>query len=184
MDMAKKKRQGGRPSRHEEGPLRKNRTFRIRARLDEQLEEAAAKAGRSTSEEIEHRLEISFSDERQSAHMFGSDVGADILRTLRAAMILEGVTPDWDGDLAKAERFRTVANAVIAAFLKLSTVDLPPPERRSEDMQTAKELLLRYSPRHVELPAEVMFSDLEPPDFGEASAEGEKRPTTSKQVGT
>jgi hypothetical protein len=171
--MARKPKRG-RPPRHPNERLRKNRTFRIRARLDELLEEAAAKAGRSTSEEIEHRLEVSFLDERQNAHMLGTDVGAHILRTLRAAMILEGVTPDWDGDPAKAERFRTIANAVIVAFLKLELVDLPPPEKRSEDMQTAKELLLRYSPRHVELPAEVMFSDLEEPDFGETPVEEEK----------
>ena len=131
-------------------------------------------AGRTLSQETEHRVERSFADDRMNAALLGSDVGADIFRTLRAAMILEGVTPDWDGDLAKAERFRTVANAVIASFLRLPTVDLPPPEKRSEDMQTAKELLLRYSPRHVELPAEVMFSDLEEPDFGETPVEEEK----------
>jgi hypothetical protein len=70
---------------------------------------------------------------------------------------------------------------VIVALLKLELVDLPPPEKRSEDMQTAKELLLRYSPGHVELPAEVMFSDLGKPDFGETPVEEEKPPTTSKR---
>jgi hypothetical protein len=172
--MARKKPRVGRPPRHPNERLRKNRTFRIRARLDELLEQAAAGAGRSTSEEIEHRLERSFADDRMNAGLLGSDIGAEIFRILRAAMVLEGVTPDWDGDLAKAERFRTVANAVIAAFLKLPTVDLPPPEKRFEDMRTAKELLLRYSPRHGELPAEVLFSDLEEPDWGEAQAEQEK----------
>jgi hypothetical protein len=170
----RKKSQGGRPPRHKGEVLRKNRTFRIRARLDELLEEAATKAGRSASEEIEHRLEVSFLDERQNAHLLGSDVGADILRTLRAAMVLEGVTPDWDGDPVRAQRFRIIANAVIVAFLKLELVDLPQPQDREKDMQIAKELLLRYSPRHVELPAEVMFSDLEEPDFGETLVKEEK----------
>jgi hypothetical protein len=160
--MARKKPKGGRPPRHEGERLRKNRTFRIRARLDELLEEAAAKAGRSTSEEIEHRLEISFLDERRNAHMLGTDVGADILRTLRAALVLEAVTPDWDGDRAKAQRFRIIASAVIAAFLKLESVDLPPPHQRAEDMRTARELLLRYAPPHVKMPTEVLFSELEP----------------------
>jgi len=114
-----------------------------------------------------------------NAALLGSDIGADILRTLRAAMVLEGVTPDWDGDSAKAERFRTVANAVIVAFLKLPTVDLPPREQREQDMRIAKELLLQYSPRHVDLPAEIMFSDLETPVLGET--EEEKPPTTSKR---
>jgi hypothetical protein len=169
--MARTQSKRRRRPRHPGGHLRKNRTFRIRDRLDELLENAATAAGRSTSEEIEYRLEVSFLDERRNAHMLGSDVGADILRTLRAAMVLEGVTPDWDGDVTKAERFRTVANAVIAAFLKLP-IDLPPPEKRSEDMQTAKELLLQYSARQVDLPEEVMFSDLEPPDFGKSGDDG------------
>jgi hypothetical protein len=169
--MARTQSKRRRRPRHPGEHLRKNRTFRIRDRLDKLLEDAATAAGRSTSEEIEYRLEVSFLDERRNTHMLGSDVGADILRTLRAAMVLEGVTPDWDGDLAKAERFRTVANAVIVAFLKLPTIDLPPPEKRQEDMQTAKELLLQYSPRHVDLPAEVMFSD-EPPDFGKSGDDG------------
>jgi hypothetical protein len=112
-----------------------------------------------------------------NAALLGSDIGAEIFRTLRAAMILEALTPAWDGDLAKAERFRTVANAVIADFLKLP-IDLPPPEKRLEDMQTAKELLLRFSPRHVELPPEIMFSDLEELDWSEAA---EEEPKTSKR---
>jgi len=47
-----------------------------------------------------------------------------------------------------------------------------------EDMQTAKELLLRFSPRHVELPPEIMFSDLEELDWSEAA---EEEPKTSKR---
>jgi hypothetical protein len=177
-----RKNKGGRPARHAGERLTKHRTFRVRGSLDEKLEEAAARAGRSVSEQIERMLEDYFFQARLNANILGSDVGADILRTLRAAMVLEGVTPDWDGDPAKAERFRTVANAVIVAFLKLPTVDLPPREQREQDMRIAKELLLRYSPRHVELPAEIMFSDLEAPVLGET--EEEKPPTKSKrQVG-
>jgi hypothetical protein len=172
--MRRVKNKGGRPLKHPGEPLSRALSFRVRPRLVELLRAAAAEAGRTVSQETEHRVERSFGDDRMNAALLGSGIGADIFRTLRAAMVLEGVTPDWDGDLAKAERFRTVANAVIAAFLKLPTVDLPPPEKRSEDMQTAKELLLRYSPRHVELPAEVMFSDLEELDCGEAQAEQEK----------
>jgi hypothetical protein len=50
----------GRPPKHEGERLSKNRTFRVRGTLDEQLEAAAQKAGRSVSEEIERRLEDSF----------------------------------------------------------------------------------------------------------------------------
>jgi len=50
----------GRPPKREGERLSKNRTFRVRGTLDEQLEAAAQKARRSVSEEIEFRLERSF----------------------------------------------------------------------------------------------------------------------------
>jgi len=64
--MAKKKQSKiGRPPKRKGERLSKNRTFRVRGTLDEQLEAAAQEAGRSVSEEIEHRLEASFRrDER------------------------------------------------------------------------------------------------------------------------
>jgi hypothetical protein len=155
----------GRPPRHKGEVLRKNRTFRIRARLDQLLEEAAAKAGRSTSEEIEHRLEVSFLDERRNADMLGSDVGAEILRAARALMVFEAVGRDWDGNPAKAENLRTALNAVIAVLTGLP-LELPPSEKRVEGLQAAKALLLRSS-KKGDLPKEIMFSDLERPEFGE-----------------
>jgi hypothetical protein len=58
--MARKKQSRiGRPPKHEGERLSKNRTFRVRGTLDEQLETAAQKAGRSVSEEIERRLDDS-----------------------------------------------------------------------------------------------------------------------------
>jgi len=64
--MARKKQSKiGRPPKRKGERLSKNRTFRVRGTLDEQLEAAAQEAGRSVSEEIEHRLEASFRrDER------------------------------------------------------------------------------------------------------------------------
>ncbi len=50
----------GRPARHAAERLSKNRTFRVRGQLDEQLQAAAAASGRSVSEEIEYRLSRSF----------------------------------------------------------------------------------------------------------------------------
>ena len=41
----------------------KSRTFRVNDDLDEKLEAAATRSGRSVSQEIEHRLERSFRDE-------------------------------------------------------------------------------------------------------------------------
>ena len=50
----------GRPPRRAGELLSKNRTFRVRPQLDEQLTDASLHAGRSVSEEIELRLERSF----------------------------------------------------------------------------------------------------------------------------
>src|SRR5262249_8434822 len=61
-----------RPPRHEGERLSKMRTFRIRPHLDELLQTAAAKAGRSVSEEIEYRLDRSFWDEALPVAMIKS----------------------------------------------------------------------------------------------------------------
>lgn len=58
--MAKRDKSPGRPPRRAGELLSKNRTFRVRPHLDEQLTEASLHAGRSVSEEIEVRLERSF----------------------------------------------------------------------------------------------------------------------------
>ena len=67
--MVRKKAKIGRPPRHEDERLSKMRTFRIRPHLDELLLAAAAKAGRSVSEEIEYRLDRSFYEDALPARM-------------------------------------------------------------------------------------------------------------------
>jgi hypothetical protein len=67
--MVRKKAKMGRPPRHEGERLSKSRTFRVRPHLDELLMTAAAKAGRSVSEEIEYRLDRSFYEDALSARM-------------------------------------------------------------------------------------------------------------------
>jgi len=62
--MARKKQSKiGRPPKRKGERLSKNRTFRVRGTLDEQLVAAADDARRSVSEEIEHRLENSFRED-------------------------------------------------------------------------------------------------------------------------
>jgi hypothetical protein len=179
--MRKPKR--GRPPRHKGEVLRKNRTFRIRARLDELLEEAAAKAGRSISEEIEHRLELSFWEDRVAAARTGSDVGAELLRMFYSVMVLEGVHPDWTGDPVRAENFRVAMNAIIAVMTGLP-LELPSPEKRLEGIETAKQYLLRSSRRGA-IPEEIISSIWDPTaEWDKDSGEKEERPPTSKrQVG-
>jgi hypothetical protein len=174
----RKKSQGGRPPRHAGEVLRKNRTFRIRARLDELLEEAAAKAGRSVSEEIEHRLELSFWEDRAATAHTGTDVGAELLRMFYSAMVLEGVHPDWTGDPVRAENFRIAMNGIIAGLLGLP-FELPTPEKWAEGVETAKQYLRRSSKR-----AEIKFSHLDPTADWDPSWDkwlAEEKPTRSKR---
>lgn len=147
--MAKKKR--GRPPRHAGEKLSKTRTFRVRGALDETLQEAATKAGRSVSEEIEHRLERSFYDDREARRFLGSEVGSEILRLIRLAMSLEAVTSggnDWSEDVGSSQNVRIAVNAIIATFTGLS-IDLPPYDHphRQEGNRLAALLLLKSSAR-------------------------------------
>jgi hypothetical protein len=67
--MVRRKPKLGRPPRHEGERLSKSRTFRVRPHLDELLMTAAAKAGRSVSEEIEYRLDRSFYEDALPARI-------------------------------------------------------------------------------------------------------------------
>jgi hypothetical protein len=151
-------------------PLSKTLSFRVRPRLGELLQKSAAQASRTVSQEIEHRLERSFHDDRIAQAHFGDDVGAELLRMFYSAMVLEGVHPDWTGDPVRAENFRVAMNAIIAVMTGLQ-LELPPPEKREEGLRTAKQYLLRSSKEeNLSNYMEIMFSDLEPleppPDFG------------------
>jgi len=173
--MARKPKRG-RPPRHKGEVLRKNRTFRIRARLDELLEDAAAKAGRSTSEEIEHRLELSFWEERAAHARTGADVGAELLRMFYSVMVLEGIHPDWTGDPVKAENFRVAVNGIITGLLGLP-FELPSPQKWAEGVETAKQYLRRSSK-----PAEIKFLHHDPTADGNPyKLLMEQEPTTSKR---
>jgi hypothetical protein len=66
--MARKSK-AGRPPRRADERLSKNRTFRVRDQLDEQLRVAAEHSHRTVSAEIEYRLENSFQMDRLDAQM-------------------------------------------------------------------------------------------------------------------
>jgi hypothetical protein len=168
--MMARKNKGGRPARHEGERLTKHRTFRVRGRLDEMLEEEAVRSGRSVSETIERMLEDAFFQRRLNANILGSDVADEILRLIRGAMVVEGVAGDWSRDPVKADNMRVAVNAITAALTRRPSLELPPEEKRTEGLLTAKGLLLRSSVRPEDLPREIMFSDLEELDFGEPSA--------------
>ena len=75
----------GRPPKHEGERLSKNRTFRVRGTLDEQLVAAAKDTGRSVSEEIERRLEESF-QRQEKAEL--------ILEAIHRTLKLLGISTD------------------------------------------------------------------------------------------
>jgi hypothetical protein len=192
--MAARKKRGGRPLKHSgEGrkfemlpelgraPLSKTRAFRVRPGLDKLLQTAAAKASRTLSQEIEHRVEKSFADERIAQAHFGSDVGAELLRMFYSALALEGIHPDWTGDPVRAENFRVAVNGIIAGLLDLP-FELPLPEQWAEGVETARQYLRRSSKR-----PEIRFAHFDPTADGDPykPLAGEE-PTTSKRrkVGT
>jgi hypothetical protein len=153
---------GGRPPRHEGERLNRTRSIRMRDRLDELLQEAATKAGRSVSEEIEHRLERGFYDDRQNAALMGSHAAGEILRLVRAIMVAEGLgLGDWAEDRVRAQRVRVAVDAIVAVVTGLALDDLPAPAERTGGLQTAKALLLKSSVKR-KLPPAIMFSELEP----------------------
>jgi hypothetical protein len=125
--MKKAKKSGGRPARHAGERLSKNRTFRVRGQLDEQLADAAARAGRSVSEEIEYRLDRSFVDGQMLVSAaeiaFGSDAAGlvmvigDVMRTTAQSaadeLKRENGHEGWTED---PEVYDQVAKAVAEVF--------------------------------------------------------------------
>lgn len=84
-DDAPKRR--GRPPIAQEDRKAGNLTFRTRANLREQLEEAAQQSGRSVSEEIEHRLQTSFDRNAVAMQVYGSH-GTDLIKALGQIFML------------------------------------------------------------------------------------------------
>src|SRR5262249_29102882 len=93
MKAAKKKR--GRPPKYRGERLSKTRSFRVRGFLDVGLVTAAAKSGRSVSEEIEARLDRSFYLDDWLSVIEGS-TRAPVIQALSAAVPLAfGMPADW-----------------------------------------------------------------------------------------
>ena len=98
-------RRRGRPPRTEGEPKRAAFHTRLRAGLKERLEESAAKAGRSLSEEIEFRLERSFSEDRSLGGPTAASAFRACAEIARSQSAHRGV--DW---LADQELFDFVLN--------------------------------------------------------------------------
>ena len=109
--MARKKQSKlGRPPKHEGELLSKNRTFRVRGTLDEQLEAAAQKAGRSVSEEIERRLDDSF---KRIEELYGGPHTSAMFRLIANSIALLKA----GGSLAETDRARANVAGLFADLL-------------------------------------------------------------------
>lgn len=93
---------------------------RIRADTRDWLERAAAKSGRSLSQEIEHRLRGSFNDDELTFQTFGSRRNYALMRII--AMIMEAVfNPDrpgvdWVDDPYSFDQVVKAVNSVLDAM--------------------------------------------------------------------
>ena len=125
--MTRKKSKMGRPPRHGGERLSKSRTFRVRPQLDGLLQVAAAKAGRSVSEEIEQRLDQSF----QKAHeadlitnalraVMGEPTG-DLVRAITIAiwLIERNAGKKWTEDLEAAWEVSGAVDDIVNAIAGL-----------------------------------------------------------------
>ncbi|MET3694583.1 Arc family DNA-binding protein [Methylobacterium goesingense] len=90
MASSEGRKRGGQPKPPEERK-RNNLTFRARDELREQIRISAEASGRSVSEEIEHRLELSLA----RAEQIQADLGEDIFRIARAMASSLTHIQDW-----------------------------------------------------------------------------------------
>lgn len=90
MTSSEVRKRGGQPKPPEERK-RNNLTFRARDELREQIRVSAEAAGRSVSEEIEHRLELSLARTEQIRF----DLGEDVFRIARAMAASLTHIEDW-----------------------------------------------------------------------------------------
>jgi hypothetical protein len=116
--------------------------FRMRKDLLGKITKAAKTADRSVNEEIEERLEQSFTGDPLINALHRGEDTARTLRMIEMAMRLESAGEDgtiWSENQSKAEAVHTAVNLIIAAIANLespalirptdATVQLRPAER-------------------------------------------------------
>jgi hypothetical protein len=105
------KRKPGRPALGKRG----NFTFRVRENLREQLIAAAESSNLSVSEEIERRLESSFTTIGVVAEMFGGPQNAKLLFTFAVAIqeVERATGKYWWADRSTCEALRGAVDAIL-----------------------------------------------------------------------
>jgi hypothetical protein len=163
--MRKTEKGAGRPARRAGERLSKNRTFRVRPQLDEQLADAAGSSGRSVSEEIELRLEQSFTKQQSMLEaldlIFGrenaalamviAEIGKNInwsAALLALARKNEPKQACWFNDLFLFNEFSSTVSLLLEAMRPpgdLIVPDMFPSEhgQRESQFQTTFERMLK-----------------------------------------
>jgi hypothetical protein len=123
MTRENKPRPKGRPPKPEADRKRTNFTMRVRDELRDQLRAAAAASGRSVSEEIEHRLERSFSEDQAFQWALGGEHNERFMRafTIAAWLIETRTGKKWHEDDETMHEVRFAASAIIAAIRRKLT---------------------------------------------------------------
>jgi hypothetical protein len=150
--VKKTKKKLGRPPKHQGERLTKNRTFRVRGRLDNYLKRNAEEAGRSVSEEIEARLERSF-------HMDGllETFAGDAAPIVNALATTVAFT--YLQDLDRHDRYQVMQVAtgyIIAAFGSYHNQTMPGPKVSDMRWPPSGEILDRYELEGLKLAHTVL----------------------------
>jgi hypothetical protein len=129
-----RKPKAGRPPRHAGERLVKNRTFRVRGSVDDQLQAATEQSRRTVSAEIEFRLEDSFYVDWVDAQM----------RALYGMGLKEGLLIPGLGGLGSVEPIKRWATE----FAK-RVADYEAGERRLKKSERRHEMPRAPAPRHL-----------------------------------
>jgi hypothetical protein len=119
--MSPRTRRGGQAKRH---PLNMRTTEAMRRRL----EQAVEASGRSLVQEVEHRLERSFTQDEAFEATLGGKHNADLIRAFTTAtwLIERATGKQWSQDLATAHQVRHALSTIVLAIFRggLSSQDV------------------------------------------------------------
>ena len=142
MSAKAAKRPRGRPSQGRRDTFK----FRMRRTVRDQLIDAAQSSGVSVSEEIERRIEESFSKAGVVTAMFGGDQNAQLLFAFSVAIreVERQTGKRWWEDPATSEQMRRAIDAIILAQVPISAEAQKRYEEFVAKHGTLRELGARY----------------------------------------
>lgn len=157
----------GRPAKFAGERTRGPLTVRLRDEIRNELEQAATKHGRSLSEEIESRMEVSFAFSQQIKH----DWGDDVFRIASAMAASLSRIEDWTGkqwleDSKTQELFQLTAVQIIKNYkdmVERRRRDVPQGDLDSKSVQELAEIFAALGglapPRPKRRPVEFIDMD-------------------------